>query len=252
LATGAPGSLVGKNWNDAMTSFLRYAARSTGLTAADKHAAESVLGRDHRLTRAVSSQHTLALQSTVAGLAVLAGGAGLLLHLGIATLVVVVGTLVAVAFVLAWAVTRSVTRERAQDLIAAGDDSVVVSVLARERRRLASRRERERLARSLEGLYRDALRWYEILPQFRPPNGVAQLRHTGPELEGLARALRRDRVRVQGVALTARFLSNGYESPLYGDELEPLREELNRIRYLLETGDEVARADARPASAAAA
>jgi hypothetical protein len=235
-----------------MTSFLRHAARSTGLTAADKHAAESVLGRDHRLTRAVSYQHTLALQSTVAALAALAGGAGLLRDLGVATLVVVVGTVVAAFFLLAWAVTRRVTRERAQDLIAAGDDSVVVSVLARERRRLTSRKERERLASSLEGLYRDALRWYEILPRFRPPAGVMQLRHTGPELEGLTQALRRDRVRVQGVALTARFLSNGYESPLYGNELEPLREELNRIRYLLETGDEVARDDARPASAAAA
>jgi hypothetical protein len=221
-----------------------------GLTAADKHAAQSVLGRDHRLTQAVSYQHTLALQSAVAGLAVLAGGAGLLLDLGVATLVVVVGTVVAALFVLAWAVTRRVTRERAQDLIAAGDHSAVVSVLARERRRLASPRERERLASSLEGLYRDALRWYEILPRFRPPNGVVQLRHTGPEVEGLTRALRRDRVRVQGVALTARFLSNGYESPLYGNELEPLREELNRIRYLLETSEAAVDAPAAEREAA--
>jgi hypothetical protein len=233
-----------------MTSFLRHTARSIGLTAADKRAAESVLGRDHRLTRAVSYQHTLALQSTVAAFAVLAGGAGLLLHLGIATLVVIAAAVVAVFFVLAWAVTRRVTRERAQDLIAAGNDSVVVSVLARERRHLASRKERERLARSLETLYRDALRWYEILPRFRPPDGVVHFRHTGPELEGLTEALRRDRVRVQGVALTARFLSNGYESPLYGNELEPLREELNRIRYLLETSEAAADAHAAQREAA--
>jgi len=220
-----------------MTSYLRDTARSLGLTAADKHAAESVLGREHRLTRAVSYQHTLALQSTVAGLAALSGGAGLLLDFGVATLLVVVGTVVAMSFVVAWAVTRRVTRERAQDLIAVGDDSVVVSVLARERRRLTSRKERERLASSLEALYRDALQWYEILPRFRPPQGVLQLRHTGPEVEGLTQALRRDRVRVQGVALTARFLSDGYASPLYGNELEPLREELNRIRYLLETSE---------------
>jgi hypothetical protein len=114
---------------------------------------------------------------------------------------------------------------------------VLVSVLARERRHLASRKERERLARSLETLYRDALRWHEILPRFRPPDSVLQLRHTGPELEGLTEALRHDRVRVQGVALTARLLSNGYESPLYGNELEPLREELKRIRFLLETSE---------------
>jgi hypothetical protein len=221
----------------AMTSFLRHAARSTGLTAADKTAAESVLGRGHRLTKAVSNQHTLAIQSVVAALAIVVGSIGVLLGVRRATLVLVAAAVVGVAFFLMWCVARGIARERAQALIAAGDDSVVVSVLARERRRLATRKERERLARSLEELYRDALRWYEILPQFRPPHGVVQLRHTGPELEGLTHALRRDRVRVQGVALTARFLSDGYESPLYANELESLREELNRIRYLLETSE---------------
>jgi hypothetical protein len=217
-----------------MSSFLRQTARSTGLTGADMRVAESVLGRRHRLTRAVSNQHTLALQSLVATLAVAAGSLGLLLHVPHATLLLATSLAVGVAFLLMWTVARKIVRERAQDLIAAGHDSTVVSVVARERRRLASRKERERLARSLEELHRDALRWYEILPQFRPPYGVVQLRHAGRELEGLTRALRRERVRVQGVALTMRFLTDGYESPLYGNELGPLREELNRIRYLLE------------------
>lgn len=220
-----------------MTSFLRHAARSTGLSAADKNAAESVLGRGHRLTKAVSNQHTLAIQSIVAALAIAVGSSGVLLGVPRATLVLVAAAVVGVAFALMWTIARTIARERAQALIAAGDDSNVVSVLARERRRLTSRKERERLARSLEELYRDALRWYEILPQFRPPHGVVQLRHTGLELEGLTQALRRDRVRVQGVALTARLLSDGYESPLYGNEVEPLREELNRICYLLETSE---------------
>jgi hypothetical protein len=42
------------------------------------------------------------------------------------------------------------------------------------------------------------------------------------------------------VALTERLLSDGSGSPLYANELEPLREELNRIRYLLEATDEPA------------
>jgi hypothetical protein len=50
-------------------------------------------------------------------------------------------------------------------------------------------------------------------------------------------ALRRDRVRVQGVALTSRLLSDGQSSPLYANEVGPLREELNRIRFLLECAD---------------
>jgi hypothetical protein len=222
-----------------MTSSLRHAVQSTGLSAADKRASESVLGRSHRLTRALSNTHTLAWQAIVAGLAVAAAAVALDARLTHAGLALGVATAVAVAFLLAWLVAWRVARERAQDLIAAGSDSVVLSVVARERRRLASRKERERVARSLEGLYRDALRWHEILPQFRPPHGVVQLRYLGNELRALTRALRRDRVRVQGVALAERFLSDGYESPLYANELGPLREELNRIRFLLESADDV-------------
>ena len=230
-----------------MTSFLRHAARSSGLAATETRAAESVLGRGHRLTRAISNQHTLALQSVVAALAIVIGALGLAAHVRHATLIVGIAVFVSVGFVLMWVVARMIARERAQDLIAAGADGVVLSVVARERRRLASPKERERLARSLEALHRDALRWHEVLPQYRPPYGVVQLRHASTELQGLTRALRREHVRVQGVALTARFLSDGYESPLYGNELRPLREELNRIRYVLESGD-----DARSERAAAA
>jgi hypothetical protein len=223
-----------------MTSFLRQAARSTGLTAADKHAAESVLGRGHRLTRAISNLHALAVQVIVAALATLAGAAALIGHVRHSGLLFGVALAVSVAFALAWILAARVARERAEDLVAAGDDSVVLPVLARVRRRLATKKQREALAHSLETLHRDALRWYEILPQFRPPHGVQQLRHVSSEVGALATALRRDRVRVQGVALMARFLSDGYGSPLYGNEPEPLREELNRIRYLLEATDEPA------------
>jgi len=208
-----------------------------GLTPDDKRAAESVLGRGHRLTRAVANLHTVARQSLVAALSLVVGVPCVLLHLGLAPLFVGAALLVVVAFALAWAVMHRIARERAQELIANGRDVVVLSVVAREHRRLASLDEREQLARSLETLYRDALRWHEILPQFRPPNGVQQLRDLPGEVNGLVAALRRDRVRVQGVALTARLLTNGYESPLYQDQLGPLREELNRIRFLLEADD---------------
>ena len=158
---------------------------------------------------------------------------------------------VAVAFVVLWLVVRSVAREQAQGLIAAGADSVVLDVVARERRRLASRGEREALARSLASLHRDALRWNRTHPHFRPLFGVAQLRHVSREVDALVAALRRDRVRVQGVALTSRFLSDGQSSPLYANEIGPLREELNRIRFLLECADRAALDDAHAHRAAA-
>ena len=219
-----------------MTSFIRHAVRSTGLTAHDTHAAEAVLGREHALTRAVSNQHTLALQSLVASLAVVAGPRRSRTRRTCATCPGI-ALAVAVAFVVLWLVVRSVAREHAQSLIAAGADGVVLNVVARERRRLASRGEREALARSLASLHRDALRWNRTHPHFRPLFGVAQLRHVSQEVDALVAALRRDRVRVQGVALTSRFLSDGQSSPLYANELGPLREELNRIRFLLEAGD---------------
>jgi hypothetical protein len=232
-----------------MTSFIRHAVRSTGLTAHDTHAAEAVLGHEHALTRAVSNQHSLALQSLVATLAVVGGAGAVLGRAGHAPLVFGVGLVVAVAFVVLWLVVRSVAREQAQRLIAAGADGVVLEVVARERRRLASRGEREALARSLESLHRDASRWNEIHPHFRPLLGVAQLRHLSREVDALVAALRRDRVRVQGVALTSRLISDGQSSPLYANEIGPLREELNRIRFHLETGDRAALDDARSAAA---
>jgi hypothetical protein len=209
-----------------------------------------MLGRRHALTRAVANQHTLAVQSAVAVLAVAAAAVGELVHLRHATLLVVVALGICTAFVVAWTMTRETVARRARDVIAGGYDNLVLSVVARERRRLASRKQRERLARALEEFLRDALRRHPPLPHARLLPGVAQLRHTSREVEALAAALRHDRVRVQGVALVARLLSDGHESPLYAGERGPLREELTRIRYLLESDAE--RASDEPAERKAA
>jgi hypothetical protein len=220
-----------------MRSFIRNILRSAGLTAHDTRAAEAVLGRGHALTRAVSNQRTLGMQSLAATLAVVAAALAVAAHVAGAPLVLGAALAVGVAFVALWLVVRGVAREQAQALIATGSDVVGLDVVARERRRLASRAEREALARSLASLQQDALRWNRTHPNFRPLFGVAQLRHVTREVEALVAALRRDRVRVQGVALVSRLLADGHSSPLYANEVEPLREELNRIRFLLELTD---------------
>src|SRR5262245_34672257 len=133
-----------------MTAFVRTALRASGITTADKHAAESVLGPRHALTRAVANQHAVAQQTAVASLALVASATGLALHLGLAAYVVGAAALVVVALIVAWTVAHRIARERAQDLIADGADGVVLTVVARERRRLASRKVRETLAHSLE------------------------------------------------------------------------------------------------------
>jgi hypothetical protein len=108
-----------------------------------------------------------------------------------------------------------------------------VESVRNERRRLASRRERERFARSLESLLHDAERWYRILPAYRPPDGAQMLRYAAAEAREVVALLRSDAAHVRGVALTARLLMDGYRSPLYAGNAGRLREELNRIRYLL-------------------
>ncbi len=220
-----------------MTAYVRSALQAFGLTGDDQRAAETVLGRGHRLTRAVAHQHVLARQTIGALAALVVCAAAVVLHLELAPVIVAAAVVVALLFILGWLVAHHVARERARDLLATGGNVLAVSVVARESRRLASRRERESLARSIEALYRDAVRWYQILPRYRPPNGVQQLRNLSAEVKSIAKALRGDRVGVQGVALTVRLLTDGCQSPLYANELGPLREELNRIRYLLETAD---------------
>lgn len=53
-----------------------------------------------------------------------------------------------------------------------------------------------------------------------------------PELRRIASLLRRDGTSLQGVA-AAELLLTGAATPLYGSDVEPLRQELRRASYLL-------------------
>jgi hypothetical protein len=216
-----------------MTIHLRHAARAAGLTTEDVRVAESVLGHRHVLTRAVTKQHAVSVQAFVTVVVFLVAAVGVLVHVPLSPLVAGIGGVVALALLVVRGLVRCVTRDRANQLIAKGLDDVALDVVERERRRLSSPRERERLARSLVKLRSDAERWSRIHPRFRPLPGVVQLRHLSRELDDVVALLRAPQVRVRAVALTERLLTDGCSSPLYGDELEPLREELNRIRFLL-------------------
>jgi hypothetical protein len=231
-----------------MIGYLRHVAREIGLNDEDKRAAEVALGPRHRLTRAVWIQHALTVQMLVTATALLAGVAGVVAHVSRSAFVVASAAIVEAALVLAWWATRRVARTVAHELIAVGDDEVPVEAVVRERRRLASAVVRERLAGSLAAVYQDACRWSRMHPHFRPLPGVVQLRHLSRETDDVVTLLRRPRVRIRGVALTERLLTDGGSSPLYADDVEALREELNRIRYLLGTDTFDARSDARRAA----
>jgi len=161
------------------------------------------------------------------------GIAGMLRH--VATAPVVLAATVTVDIVLSAAAlfVRRLTNDRVRELIAAGDDGVVLAVVASERRRLASRKERAKLACSLERLVHDAEGTSWTFPTSGPVYSTRGVRLAAAELRGLADRLRSDAVRVQGVALTERLLVDGYASPLYREDVGALREELNRILFLL-------------------
>lgn len=145
-----------------------------------------------------------------------------------AAAIVQLGLLIAVPYF------RGRTRDIAEELIAAGHDTArELRVVDDEYRRLASPKERERLARSLAHLLHDAERWYRMLPAHRPLPGVHCLRFTAEEARDVVALLRAEVVDIRGVALTSRLLTDGYASPLFGEDVERLREELRRIRYLL-------------------
>ena len=198
-------------------------------------AASAVLGAEHPVSRALRRQRTierqLAVTLVVLPLAVVALGA----HVQDAPLAVGATAPVMLAFLVAALVARQAVRDRTGDLIAAGESDFVLGFVVREQRRLASPAERRRVARALDGLLADARRWNRTPPPFRPLPGVECLRLVEGEAEAVIASLRGARPSVRGVALVARLMRDGLESPLYSGDPRALREELARIRFILES-----------------
>jgi len=122
-------------------------------------------------------------------------------------------------------------RRLAVDLIAEGRVALPLWAVERERRRLVDPRGRARLASSFEHVIEEALGARRVA--FGPPMVcpwvaapvAGQLRVVAELLRGACPGLR-------GVALARRLLTDG-DSPLYGRDVEALREELGRVRFSL-------------------
>jgi hypothetical protein len=94
---------------------------------------------------------------------------------------------------------------------------------------------RERLARWLEDMRDEAERWKRARP-VRPVFCTRVVRAAAPELTLVARLVRGEQAQLPGVAMTEQLLTNGC-SPLYGEDLRLLLQELRRARFLLERCD---------------
>ena len=211
--------------------------RPPGITArasgAPPRSARAVLGSDHPLARAAEALDSVVRQS-LAVAAVLAGSIIDLIagRTWAATLaassIIVLAALTAIA-----AACKQTQRDRALALILEGRENVPVAAVQRQRRRLSDPRTRTTLVRNLATMIdqastRHALQACRICPLF----DRAVIRTVADELRAIIRLLDSDHAPVRGVALVEHLLTDAF-SPLYGNQAEPLRQELHRIGHQL-------------------
>jgi hypothetical protein len=204
-----------------------------GLQRAATATAVEALGAEHPLVASLDRVSVLSRQWLTAAGVLLAGTIGVAAGASWGALLVAAAAVVQLGLAVALAGAVGRAREQARDLIIDGACRGHVEVVAFEQRRLLSQRRRRALARGYERLLVTAERWPTILRSSRPVFDVRIVRAVAPELREIADRLGGERVSARGVALAGRLLCCG-GSPLYGDELELLRGELNRIRTALE------------------
>jgi hypothetical protein len=139
---------------------------------------------------------------------------------------------VQVALGLRWASLRVQRREQCLELVIAGREQLPLAAVARECRRLGSPRRQTDLATCLENLADSATRKPCRGERQRPICSRRVLTAAEPELRGVVARLRAGGGELRGVAMLDRLLTFG-ASPLYGERVGPLREELARGGYLL-------------------
>jgi hypothetical protein len=154
-----------------------------------------------------------------------------------ATAVAISSGIVFVGVALVAAAFERLKRGAALALIIEGRQHLPLAAVQRQRRRLLAGRTRKVLARGFERIIADA-------SSPRPPARVTALpidrtvvQTVTPELRALVRLLRGNEVPVKGVALAQRLLTDS-TTPLYGHEVEPLRQELRRVYHELVRRDQ--------------
>ena len=205
---------------------------AVGQAGKDRCVAEGVLGAGHPLVGVLRRSETgfeqlvwvTAVQA--AGVVFLFGKDGFGLFLAIA------GLVVQVALGCRLAALRARRRELCLELIVGGSQGLPLACLERELRRLLEPRTLERLATSVDEIVEVAARPLPVHPANRPLFNVCVIRRVAPELRQIALLLRGAGPCLRGVAAVELLLTSS-ATPLYGPEVEPLREELGRARYLL-------------------
>jgi hypothetical protein len=206
--------------------------------------AEAWLGAEHPLIDALD-RFDIACRQLVS-VTVVQGGAVFLLCGGwrIGVSIVLAAGVVQVVLGCRVGALRAARRDLCRELIIAGDGGLPLPSVSDLSRRLSDSRTQERLARSIDGVVRAAVRPRMFPGEPRPLPDARVIRAAAPELRQVALLLR-DSPDVRGVALVEWLLSSP-ATPLYGFELQPLRRELWRARYLLAQGGRAVSGAERP------
>jgi hypothetical protein len=212
-------------------SAARQAVAAGERADSERLVAEALLGVGHPLARLLARFETAYEQLVwvtvvqAAGLVFFAGELVFGLWLAMAAVVVEVG----LGF--RFAVLRGARRELCLELIVASEATPRLACVERLCRDLLGRRRRDLLASSIDEMVHSAVRPGALFDVARPLADVRVIRAAAPELGQVASLLRADPA-VRGVALVEWLLSSP-ATPLYGSEVEPLRQELRRARFLL-------------------
>jgi hypothetical protein len=212
-----------------------YRRRRLTATPASNRAEQSpstVLGPTHPLTRATEALAGVTRQWRTCA-ALLAGAiiAQLEGHTWATGLAISTGAVLLTLTALAAALLLRV-RDGARDLIAEGRETLPIIAVQRERRRLLARHRRKVLARTLDAMVRQATS-PPTIPSARPLFDIRVVAGVSGDLRAVISLLQKKHARARGVALTERLIVDG-GSPLYGQDQTRLREELHRVRGLLE------------------
>jgi hypothetical protein len=207
-----------------------HRAVASGATA-ERSLAEMWLGAGHPLVQSLSRSETACQQlvtvtaAGAAGVVWFVGGwsFGLSFAIGAA---VVQGVLVCRI-----ALLRNGRRDLCLELVVRDGERLPLACVERLRRDLLDRRALGRLASSIDELVRAAGQAGSRSQLIHPLADRRVIRAVAPDLRDVA-SLLRGAPAAQGVALVEWLLTSP-ATPLYGSEIEQLRAELRRARYLM-------------------
>ncbi len=231
---GEPGRLVGMDHAMPTTFSPRPGAHppKQPTKEVERAYAEATLGPAHPLVAVLDSSQAARVQALTIGAVLAADLIVLLENAALALPLALALACVAVQIVLGLRIAYLASRKRGicRQLIIDGEQQLPLAAIERELQRLGAARHQAALAQRIERLAEAATN-----PRSRPPFPIyhlSVLRAVAAPLHEIGRLLQSGDAGVRGVAFVESLLASG-DSPLYGTEVGPLREELARARYLL-------------------